>query len=454
MKLLRFLICLVFMCGLVARSATARILDIQDFTTPGGISVWMVEDHSLPVAALSFAFRAGAASAPADRQGVTQLLSNTLDEGAGDLPSKAFQGRLRDLAIDLSFSSGRDSFSGDLRTLSRHKDEAFTLLKLALTRPRFDAEAVDRMRAANLSRIRQSQGDASWIAARLLYDRMYRGHPYALNAGGTIATLQHLSADDLRAERKRIFARDRLVVGVTGDLTRAEAARLVDDVFGDLPAKAAPVTLARSAMPDAGKPVFYAKDMPQTVLSMAWDGVGIHDPDYYAAVVMNYIFGGGGFSSRLMDEVREARGLTYGISSDMTLNDFADRYEVSASMQPQNVRQTIDMVRKIAQEMATTDVSADALAGARDYLVGSLSLSFSSSVRIADALAGLQLARRPSSALDDYRAKIEAVTPADIRRVAQRIFAKDPVIVMVGAAPPGIDFETVQILPNTEKPTP
>lgn len=435
-----------FICAFVP-NAQAKVLDIQPLTTPGGIRVWLVEDHTLPVLAISFAFRSGAATDPADRQGVSQLLSNTLDEGAGEMKAREYQGLLRDKAIDLGFSSGRDSFSGSMRTLLRHQDTAINLLKLAVTAPRFDAEAVERMRQANLTRIRSSLDDSSWIGARIMNDRIYAGHPYALNVGGTLKSMNALTADDLRAARARHFSRDRLVVGITGDINKDDAVRIVDQVFGALPvSKALPV--ADSVMPAAGKPVFYATPQPQTNLSMIWPGINVHDPDHYAGIVMDYIFGGGGFSSRLMDEVREKQGLTYGISSGMTNLDHADRYAVGGSMLPRNVKPTIDMVRKIAGDMMNTDVSAQELQAAKDYLTGSLPLHFSSSSAIAGTLVSLQLNDRPVTALDEFRDKINAVTPADIRRVARRIFGTEPMIVLVGAKPDAIEVETLTALPN------
>jgi zinc protease len=318
---------------------------------------------------------------------------------------------------------------------------------------RFDAEAIERMRAANLSSIKSNMGDPDWIASRLLFDRIYKGHTYALNSGGTLASMKTLTVADLKAEWKRIATRDRLFVGITGDVTPEEAKKIIDDTFGALPEKSTDKPLDKAEMPEAGKPVFYAKDMPQTVLWMAWNGISVTDPDYYAAVVADYVFGGGGFSSRLMTEIREKRGLTYGIQSDLVNNDYADRYVVMASLQPENVEQAIGAVNTIANDMKNQDVSADELAAAKEYLAGSLPLGLSSSARIAATLANLQLNRRPVTALDDYRAKIEAVTPADIRRVASRILAGTPVIVLVGAKPEALDVETVTSIPNAEAVT-
>ncbi|MCB1539031.1 MAG: insulinase family protein [Rhodospirillales bacterium] len=436
--------------ALASTAVPGRVLDIQSFKTPNGITVWLVEDHSLPVIALSFAIKGGASLDPAGRQGVSQLLSNTLDEGAGEIKSPEFQGALRDNAIDLRFASDRDDFSGSLRTLTRHQDKAFDLLHLALRAPRFDPDAVERMKQANLTRIRSAMTDADWIGARLSNDLSFKGHPYARNIGGTLAGMNALTPADLHDAWLRDVARDRLFVGVSGDMTKDQAASAVDRIFGDLPVGAKQAALPESPMPAPEKPVFYATPQPQTNMTLIWPGIGLHDPDHYAAVVMDYIYGGGGFSSLLMDEVREKRGLTYGIYSGMTNLDHADRYTVMASMQPQNVASSVETVEAIADRMKNQDVSADRLAAAKEYLIGSLPLSFSSTRAIAGALTALQVNGRPVSAYDDYREKIAKVTPADIRRAAARIFNQKPQIILVGAKPQGLDVNTITVLPDVE----
>jgi len=433
--------------------ARAEILHIQNVQSPGGLTVWLVEDHSLPVVAMTFAFRTGATQDTPDKQGITQLLSNTLDEGYGNVPSREFQAALRDNAINLSFSSSRDSFGGSLRTLTRHLPQAQLLMQGAIMAPRFDQEAVDRMRAANISRVKSSLADADWIAARILNDLMYKGHPYALNAGGTVQSLAGLTSADLREVRSTHFAKSRLAIGMTGDISPDAAGKMADMIFGNLPERSDAPPVADAAFPKGGKPVYFARDIPQTSLSIAWPGIDLHDPDYYASVVMTYIFGGGGFSSRLMEEIREKRGLTYGIYASQYNLDHADRVVVSASLLPQNVAMTIEIAKQLASGMQATPVDAATLKSAQDYLTGSLPLQFSSTGRTSAALAELQLNDRPITALDDFRTGILAVTPADIQHVATRIFNADPVIVAVGARPVGIDMDEWTAIPNAETTT-
>lgn len=307
--------------------ARDKLLDIQEITTPGGLTAWLAEDHNLPIIAIDFAFAgAGAALDPADKQGRAQLLSNTLDEGAGDYDSQSFQKALSDHSISLSFSSGRDHFSGSLKTLTRYKDKAFELTRLALTAPRFDNEPVERMRDANIARLRSSLSRPEWLAARIMNDAGFGDHPYALNSGGTLTTLRTLTEDDLRFFKDNYLTRDRLKIAVSGAITPEELAAVLDDIFGNLPETGAHKEIKDLSIQNGGRIFVYEKDMPQTVIRIWQDGIDHSHPDYHAAQVMNFILGGSGFGSRLMEEVREKRGLTYGIYTGLQTMDHADIY--------------------------------------------------------------------------------------------------------------------------------
>ncbi|MCU1418783.1 MAG: peptidase inactive domain protein, partial [Schumannella sp.] len=224
-----------------AQAATKRFLDIQKVTSPSGIEAWLVEDHAAPVISLQFAFAgAGSVTDPAGKMGLVQLASNTMDEGGGDIASPMFQKILSDLSIDLGYSVGRDDYSGSLRTLTRTKDKAFDMLRLSVTAPRFDAEPLARMKEANLARIRDSLSDPDWMAARIMNDLTYAGHPYATNSGGTLTSIPAITVDDLRSYVKNNLTRDRLRVAVAGDISKADLTKALDMIFGALPAKSVP----------------------------------------------------------------------------------------------------------------------------------------------------------------------------------------------------------------------
>lgn len=438
------------------QTAPAKMLDIQTVTSKSGITAWLVEDHSIPVIALKFAFKnAGTKHDPADKQGLARMVSNTLDEGAGDLNSQAFQKELQNLAITLNFSAGRDNFGGQVKTLTKHKDRAFELLTMALTMPRFDEEPVSRMRAANQSRIRSSMTNPDWMAARLLNDKAFAGHPYAQNSGGTLSTLENITIEDLRAFPKQ-FGRDNLIVGVTGDLTADELKTVLDDVFGGLP-QTAPVqrSTADIDLQNQGKVFVYKKDIPQTIIEIVQPGIGRTDPDYHTAQVMNFILGGSGFGSRLMEEIREKRGLTYGVYSSLQDLDHIDTLSVSTSTKNELVPEMMGLIKAEWDKMTEAPVTVEELNAAQQYLIGSVPLSFTSTDNIAGFLLSLQSDELPTDYLEQRQTAIENVTPEDIQTLAQKLLDQNKFLtVLVGQPEMQTDSSNhvviLDALPNVE----
>jgi zinc protease len=174
---------------------------------------------------------AGSALDPEKKQGLARMVSNTMDEGAGPLDAKAFQKELQDLVISFSFDASRDSFTGELKTLTKNKARAFELAALALTKPRFDQEAIVRMRQANQTRVRSSLSDPDWMAARVLNDRAFEGHAYGLNNGGTLSGLESIGAQDLKNFHKSYLGKNNLYVAVAGDITAEELGTVLDSIF-------------------------------------------------------------------------------------------------------------------------------------------------------------------------------------------------------------------------------
>ncbi|MCB9989834.1 MAG: insulinase family protein [Rhodospirillales bacterium] len=435
-----------------AWAGEGKVLDIKEVKSDAGLTAWLVEDHTLPVIAFKFAFKgAGSSNDPADKQGLTQLLSNTLDEGAGEYDSQRFQKTLNDNNISLSFSKGRDDFYGSVYTLSKHKDTAFTLLKLALTAPRFDEDAVERMRAANLARVRSDLSNPNWKAARIMNDVAFEGHPYALNSGGTISGLNAVTPDDLRQAAKTLLARDNLYVSVVGDIDAQHLKALLDDVFGGLPEKAAVATVPDLVVQNGGQTVLYKEDIPQTIINMMQPGIGREHPDYYKAMVMNFILGGSGFGSRLTEEIREKRGLTYGISTYFYDLAHLKGYAVGTSTKNDSVAELIALTQKEWTRMRDEPVTAEELKNAKSYLIGSLPLSLSSTSQIAGLMSSLQVDGMPIDYLDVRADKIEAVTIEDVQKLAQSLLTPDQMTVIMVGNPEGVTpTKVVDTLPNVE----
>lgn len=430
-----------------------RLLDIQEVVSDSGIKAWLVEDSSIPVLAMQFSFKgAGAVNETPQKQGLARMLSNTLDEGAGDIDSQSFQKELQDLSISLSFSASRDNFGGNVKTLSKNRARAFELLALALTKPRFDPEPVERMKIANQSRIRSSLSRPDWIAARLLNDIAFAGHPYALNSGGTLSSLDAITPDDLRAFHKAYIGKNNLVVSVAGDIDAETLKVKLDDIFGDLPdvtiPDAPPLTLQNQ-----NTVTVFEKDIPQTIVQMSKPGIDRHDPDYQAAQVMNFVLGSSGFGSRLTEEIREKRGLTYGVYSSFYNLDELAVMNVSTSTKNENVPQMIDSIKAEFNKMHETGITQDELDDAKAYLIGSLPLSLTSTDKIAGLMLSLLENDDPINYLDIREKAIENMTLEDITRVSKRLLSSDEfVTVLVGKPPEGDlgDITRVETLPNAE----
>jgi zinc protease len=430
----------------------AQVLDIKEIATTSGITAWLVEDHSLPIISLQFSFKgAGAARDGKDKQGLARLLSNTMDEGAGDLTSQEFQKALSDHSITLRFNSGRDNFGGQLKTLSRYQDKAFKLLKLALNSPRFDAEPVERMRQANLSRIKQSMGDPEWINARIFNDVAFAGHPYALNSGGTLTSLKNITAQDLKNHHQTWLTRDNLRIGVTGDITEDKLKDILNDIFGELPKSSPKNDNQNFTLQNTGKTFVYNKDIPQTIITSALPSIKINDPDYYILRVMNYIYGGGGFGSRLMEEAREKRGLTYGIYSGPMNQDNINIINISTSTKNESTNEMLSIISEEMKTMSNTLVSEDELNSAKSYMTGSMPLSLTSTDKVSGILLNMQLNDRQIDYLDHYKSHINAVTREDIQRVAKNLLTPNKLLTVMVGQPENLDnIETIESLPNVE----
>ncbi len=446
-------VALVFvLCVMWAGPSVAGMLPIQTVTSAGKITAWLVEDHTVPVVSLTFSFRgAGSVNDPESKQGLSRMLSNTLDEGAGPLDSKAFQAALNDQSISLSFFASRDDFGGKLKTLSQNREEAFYLLRLALTKPRLEKEAIERMRDANLSRIKGDMTDPNWMAARLVNDVVFQDHPYALNSGGTLTTLNNITATDLREKATTQLTRDRLIVGVAGDITPEQLKLALDKIFGELPEKAVSPKIAEVKFPPQGSTVLYTKDIPQTVLEVVLPGIRMTDPDYFAATVMNHIFGGGGFGSRLTDVVREKNGLTYGISSDLSEMDYASLFTISSSTRNETAQTLLDLTKNEVERIKKELVTDQELEDAKAYIIGSVPLGLTSTSQISETLLTLQRHNLPVDFLDRREQAVRAVSKADVGRVAERLLIPEKsTTILVGQPKLSGKHRVVDHLSNVE----
>ena len=426
----------LILLGLVSLTTPALAANkVQQVTSPGGISAWLVEDHSLPVVTFDVYFSGGSALDPADKPGLATLTSDLLDEGAGELDSQAFQGKLEDLAASLEFGASEDGMSASLRSITGNLPAALELLHLSLTAPRFDDAAVARVRGQLLAQLAREQREPQYIAGRLWFRNAFDGHPYARPSQGTPESIARISVADMRGLVQRRFARDVMLVGVVGDIAPATLAELLDRTFGALPAQA-----ERGAVPDvtvkAPQQLLLAKmPIPQSVVIFGEAGIKRDDPDFYAAYVVNHILGGGGFSSRLTEEIRVKRGLAYSIYSGLDPLQHTGIILGSVATENKNVAQSIDLIRSEWRRMREEGPTERELQDAKTYLTGSYPLSLDSTGRIAATLVAVQRDQLGIDYLDRRDALIEAVTLDEAKRVARRLFDPERLSFVVVGAP-------------------
>lgn len=417
---------------------SAQAVTVEKVVSPKGIEAWLVQDHSNPIIALSLAFQGGSSLDPARKSGLAEMAAALLDEGAGPYDSQTFQQKLEDLVITLNFEAGRDSLRGQVKTLTANRDTAFDLLRLALTQPRFDKEPVERIRGQILAGLMQEAQNPNAQANRAWFQTMFAGHPYALSPHGTPETIKTIQRGDLRAFAHDQLSRDRLVIGVVGDVTPDQLAALLDSTFAALPAAGSKIEIGDTAARPAGSLTVIGKDNPQTVAVFGAPGITRDDPDWYPAYVMNYVLGGGGFSSRLTEEVREKRGLAYSVYSYLMPLRHAGLIFGGVATENSRFAESIGLIKEEFRRMGQSGITEVELADAKTYLNGSFPLQMDSTESIAGLLVQLQTDHLGMDFLDRRKALIEAVTVEDVKRAAARLLNPDALTIVAVGRPAGM----------------
>jgi zinc protease len=418
----------------VAATAADAASKIQAITSPGGIKAWMVSEPSIPIVALDYAFTGGANADPADKPGVATMVGSLLDEGAGKLDARAFQEMLEERAVQLGFTANRDQFRGSLHTLSANLDEGVDMLRLALTEPRFDDEPVARIRDQLQAQLVRNSTNPNDIANRAWWAAAFPGHPYGRPSNGTRESLGTITVDDLRAYVRNVFARDTLTISIVGDLDAAKAGEIIDRIFGSLPEKAKLEPVPSATMQGLGERIVVNLDVPQTVISFGSPGLARTDPDFFAAYIVNHIYGGGSMSSRLYREVREKRGLAYGIRTSLVWMDAAHILSGGTATRGDRAAETLSLIDEETKRMAAEGPTQEELDKAKAYLKGSYPIAFDTSSKIAGQLVQIQLDKLGIDYPEKRNAMIDAVTLADAKRVAKRLLDTKMLTLVVGRA--------------------
>ena len=413
-------------------AASAGATTIERVVSPGGIEAWLVHERAVPLIAVEFAFVGGAVQDPPGKAGTAALTASLLDAGAGDLDSTAFSDRLERKAMQMGFSAQHDTIHGTMRSLTENRDDAFELLRLAVTAPRFDAKDVEISRAQIASLLRRETTSPTDIASRRWWETAFEGHPYGRPVNGTSETVSNISIADLKSYTQRVLARENLKIAVVGDIDAETLKVLLDRTFGALPEKPELYPIANVAPRGLGRRIEVSLDVPQTVVDFGGPGIPRQDPDFMTAYLINHILGGGSTDSRLYQEVREKRGLAYSVSDNLLWLEHAAVMLGGTATRADRAGETVDLIEKEIRHFAENGPTAGELMEAKRYLNSAFVLNLDSSTKIAGLLVQLELDGFGTDYFSRRTAMIEAVTLDDARRVAKRLLDKGLLVTVVG----------------------
>lgn len=429
---------LIALCFSVAATAATAEIDIVEVTSPGGINAWVVEEPSIPFVAVEVRFRGGASLDRPGKRGAVNLMSGLIEEGSGEMTAQEFQTAREALAANFGFRAYDDTLSISASFLTENKAEALALLRQALIEPTFDQDALDRVRAQVLSGIARDAKDPNSIASAAFNASAFDGHPYGTALDGTVESINALTRQDMFDAHSDALTRDRLYVSVVGDITAEEVGPMLDDLLGALPAEGPPLPGDVPFGLKGGITVI-DYDTPQSVALFGHAGMKRDDPDFFAAYVMNQVLGAGGFESRLMTEVREKRGLTYGIRTFLVPKFHSEMVLGSVASANATIAEAIDVTRAEWARMANEGMTPEELDSAKTYLTGEYPLRFDGNSEIADIMVGMQTIGLPPEYVVNRNDYIEAVTLEDVNRVAAELLQPDALHFVVVGKPEGLE---------------
>lgn len=413
-------------------------IDIQEITTPGGLNVWLVEDHSIPFVALEMRFLGGTTLDAPDKTGVGNLMMGLLEEGSDDLDSRGFAKAVEEIAASFSYNIHDDSASISAKFLTENRDRAMELLRGSMINPTFPTSAIDRVRAQVVSGIQSDEKDPDAIAHRAMDKIMFGDHPYSATKAGTLETIANITRQDIISAHQEVLTRDRVYISAVGDITADALAQLVDDLMADLPAQGPKLAGPVDVKLTKGTTIVEF-DTPQSVAIFAQEGIDNEDPDFFAAYLLNVILGGGSFESRLMTEVREKRGLTYGVYSYHVDKAQADLWMGSVASANDRIAEAIAVVKDEWAKMQATGVSAKELQDAKTFLTGAYPLRFDGNAPIANIMVYMQVQGLAVDYIETRNDKVNAVTLEDINRVAKQVLNPEGLRFVVVGKPEGLE---------------
>ncbi|NGZ09365.1 MAG: insulinase family protein [Nitrospira sp. LK70] len=423
------------LCALcAARPADAADISPTRFTTPNGMTVLVLEQHFLPIVEIHALIKVGSAQDPPEKAGVANLVAGLLDEGTTSRSSKQLAEQIDFVGGSLGAEADEDFTTASARILKKDIDLGFTLLADILQHPAFPKQEFERVRAQILGEITSDNDDPGHVAMKAFNQLVFQNHPYRWPVNGTEDTLGKITLADVQAFYAKEYLPNQVILTIVGDITVEQATALVQAHFGSwkkgmLP----PRTVKKPAVIDKKVVQLIEKDLTQSTIVIGHPGISRTNPDFYAVTVMNHVLGAGGFSSRLMDTIRDKQGLAYGISSHYDARLMPGSFWINLQTRTETTNQAINGVLAEVRTIREAPVSDQELADAKAFLMGSFPLRLDSTTKLAKVLAQVEFFGLGFDYFSQYPKWIERVTKEDVQRVAkQHLDPQHYALVVVG----------------------
>jgi zinc protease len=419
--------------------------EIQQFTTPGGASVWLVSEPSIPILSLQMAWKGGEAADPDGLEGLGDAVAYNMNEGAGDLDSLAFQTRMEELNMSFGCEVSSDWTSCSASMLTDNDEDAMSLIATAFADPRFDEGPFERFRREQQVGLKTRETNPGFLAWRAQSQALYPDHPYARMK--TEESVAALTPELAKEQMRKLMVKDRLLVTAVGAVTPEELAPMIDEVIAGLPESSELPETADIVLPELepADPIVVDLPQPQTLVQFTGPAMKRDDPDFFTAYVLNYTYGGGGFESRLMQTLRVEQGLTYGIYTGINAGEHIQTWSGSGQTKNESAGDFIKGIKIEMQDFVDNGVTEEELADAKAYLTGSYPLGFDSNAKIAGQMMGVRQDELGIGYFDSRNDMVRAVTLEDVDRVAKEYLDPSSYLFIAVGQPEGItdeEFET------------
>lgn len=419
-----------------ALSADAAV-NIQHWQTSSGAEVYFVENHDLPIVDLSVNFAAGSARDTAEKSGLAGITRYMMTLGAAGMSDEVIANKLADIGAVLGGEFDGDRAALKLRTLSseREQKQALDVFGKILQKPDFPASVLAREKARIISGLEESATQPEGMVNKAFMTALYGSHPYSLDESGEIATVAKLSVADIQAFYQQYYRANGAVIAMMGDLSRAQAEAIAESMASGLPKGPANPAIAQVTYPKAPVTQRIAHPASQSHILLGYPGIKRGDPDLFPLYLGNYVLGGGGFVSRLTEEVREKRGLVYSVYSYFMPMAEVGTFQIGLQTKKEQADEALKIVRATLADFLAKGVTDAELKAAKANVIGGFPMRIDSNSKILDYLAVIGFYKLPLNYLDEYNSKVAAVTAAQIKDAFNRRLKPENFVTVIVGAP-------------------